>query len=98
MKDCIFCRIVIGEIPAHTVYSDLHTVAFLDIQPHAKGHTLLIPKLHAETVLDLNEELLKTLLPATKRVMEILDKALGPDGFNVGWNHYEAGGQVVPHL
>ncbi|PIR03426.1 MAG: hypothetical protein COV60_00420 [Candidatus Magasanikbacteria bacterium CG11_big_fil_rev_8_21_14_0_20_43_7] len=98
MKDCIFCKIVAKEIPNYTVYEDSQTLAFLDIQPRAKGHTVVIPKVHAETIFDLNEELLKALLPAVERATETLEKILQPDGFNIGWNHGEAGGQAVPHL
>lgn len=98
MKDCIFCQIVTKEIPNYTVYEDSQALAFLDIHPRAKGHTVVIPKVHAETIFDLNEELLKSLLPAVKHATEIIEKKLRPDGFNIGWNHGEAGGQVVPHL
>ncbi len=98
MKDCIFCKIVAGDIPNFTVYEDSQTLAFLDIHPRAKGHTVVIPKIHAETVFDLNEELLKSLLPAVQRATEKLEKVLQPEGYNIGWNHGEVGGQVVPHL
>ncbi len=98
MKNCIFCTIVEGSIPNHTVYEDSQTLAFLDIEPRSKGHTVVIPKVHAETIFDLNEELLKALMPAVQRVTERLEKTLQPDGYNIGWNHGEAGGQAVPHL
>lgn len=99
MQDqCIFCKIIKKEIPNYTVHEDVTALAFLDVQPHAKGHTLVIPKIHAETLLDLNEELLKELLPFVQKTMERIDHVLHPDGFNVGWNHQDAGGQVVPHL
>lgn len=98
MSECIFCNIVSGEIPNHTVYEDNHVLAFLDINPLSKGHTVLIPKVHAETVFDLNDELEKELFPAIDRVMHIIQEKLSPEGFNVGWNHLQAGGQAVPHL
>lgn len=98
MHDCIFCKIIQGEIPNHTVYESNHVLAFLDINPHAKGHAVLVPKVHAETLFDLNEELQKEFFPAIRAVMERIDRVLHPDGYNVGWNHGEAGGQVVPHL
>ena len=98
MTDCLFCKIVAGAVPNYTVYEDNHTLAFLDITPHAKGHTVLIPKVHAETGYDLNEEIAKELMPAIRRTMERIDRVLNPDGYNVGWNHGQAGGQVVPHL
>ena len=96
--DCIFCKIIKGEIPNYTVYEDEHVLAFLDINPHAKGHTVVIPKVHAETFLDLNEELLEHLFIGVKKTMEKINNVLNPDGFNVGWNEKPAAGQVVPHL
>ncbi|OIO18655.1 MAG: HIT family protein [Candidatus Magasanikbacteria bacterium CG_4_10_14_0_8_um_filter_32_14] len=98
MDNCIFCKIIAGEIPNYTLYEDDFTLAFLDITPRAKGHTLVIPKVHAENLLELDESHVKNLLLAVKKAQEKLDKVLKPDGYNIGWNHGEAGGQVVPHL
>ncbi len=98
MEDCIFCKIIKGEIPNYTVYEDEHVLAFLDIHPHAKGHTIVVPKVHAENYFDLNEDLLEHLSLGIKRAMEKIDKVLSPDGYNVGWNQGEVAGQVVPHL
>ena len=98
MENCIFCKIVKGEIPCHKVYEDDSILAFLDIKPHSKGHTVVIPKSHAETVFGLNDESLQNLMIKVKEIMVLLDEKLSPDGFNVGWNHNSAGGQVVPHL
>lgn len=96
--DCIFCKIVNKEIPNYTVYEDANNLAFLDIHPHAKGHTVVIPKVHAETTFDLNEELLKEFSLAVERSMERIDHVLHPDGYNVGWNHGKSGGQAIAHL
>ncbi len=98
MQDCIFCKISKGEIPNHTVLEDNKNLAFLDINPHAKGHTVVIPKVHAETLFDFDNELSKDLAPFIKKVMEKIDGVLHPDGYNIGWNHGESGGQVVPHF
>lgn len=98
MENCIFCKITKGEIPNYTVYEDEKVLAFLDIHPHAKGHTVIIPKVHAENYFDLNEDLLEHLSLGVKRTMEKIDKVLNPDGYNVGWNHGAVAGQVVPHL
>lgn len=98
MQDCIFCKIIKGEIPNYTIYEDNHSLAFLDINPRAKGHTVVIPKIHAETLFDLNDELLHSFLLAIKKTMKKIDKVLSPYGYNVGWNHGEIGGQVVSHL
>ena len=98
MDNCIFCKIIKKEIPNYTVYEDDHVLAFLDIHPRAKGHAVVVPKLHTETLLELNDELLGFLMAGVKRTQEKIDHVLPPDGYNVGWNHGEAGGQVVPHL
>ena len=98
MDDCIFCKIVNGQIPAHKVYEDENSLAFLDVKPHAKGHTVVIPKKHGITVFDVDDKDYQELLLDVKKVMQILQDKLQPDGFNVGWNHNTAGGQVVPHL
>lgn len=98
MNDCIFCKIIKKEIPCHSVYEDQNILAFLDVHPHTQGHTVVIPKKHAVRIFDLEDKEMSELFIAIKKVMGILDKKLNPDGFNVGWNHNTAGGQVVPHL
>ena len=98
MDNCIFCKIVNKEIPNYTVREDQHSLAFLDINPHAKGHTVVIPKQHVETALELADEEFAKLAASVKRAMEVVNKVLSPDGFNVGWNHGAAGGQAVSHL
>ena len=98
MEDCIFCKIIRGEIPCYKVYQNEKVLAFLDVKPHAKGHTVLVPKQHGETVFDISEEVNLELMKAIVEVMKILREKLDLDGFNVGWNHNTAGGQVVPHL
>lgn len=98
VTDCIFCKIVAKEVPNYTVYEDDTILAFLDIHPHAKGHTVVIPKRHAETVFDMTDDEMKAISLAMKRVMERIKQALNPDGFNTGWNDGKAAGQVVPHV
>ena len=96
MEDCLFCKIIKGEISCNKVYENEHFLAFLDIKPHAKGHTVVIPKKHAITVFSVED--LGPLMNGVKKVMLLLQEKLQPDGFNVGWNHGSAGGQVVKHL
>jgi histidine triad (HIT) family protein len=98
MSDCIFCKIIKGEVPNYTVYEDENILAFLDIFPHAKGHTVVIPKRHLETYLDLSNQEVSHLALGVKKAMEKIQAVLKPDGFNVGWNQKPVGGQVVPHL
>ncbi|HLD72834.1 MAG TPA: HIT family protein [Candidatus Nanoarchaeia archaeon] len=98
MEDCIFCKIGSGKIPAHKVYQDKDFLAFLDIHPHALGHTVIIPKIHAGTIYELEDKESKGLVNFIKKVMKLIEEKIHPDGFNIGWNHNSAGGQVVPHL
>ena len=98
MNDCIFCKISNGEIPCHKVYEDVEHLAFLDVKPHTQGHTVIIPKTHVMTVLELNDKKYLSLMLAVKKVMGLIQEKMDPDGFNIGWNHNTAGGQVVPHL
>lgn len=98
MDTCIFCKVIAGEIPCYKVYEDKDTLAFLDIKPHAEGHTVVIPRKHAETIFDLGEAEMQMLMLVVRKTMIKIDSKLHPDGFNVGWNHAPAGGQVVPHL
>jgi histidine triad (HIT) family protein len=96
--DCIFCKIIKGEIPNHTVYEDEHVLAFLDIFPHAKGHTVIIPKEHYESLEDLSEEQWKNISIALKETLQKVNEKLNPDGTNIGINNKEIAGQVVPHV
>lgn len=98
MDNCIFCKIGAGTIPAPTIYEDSKTRAFLDAKPHSPGHTVVIPKAHGVTIFDFNDKQIQELIVAVKKAMTRINKVLNPDGFNVGWNHNTAGGQVVPHL
>lgn len=96
--NCIFCKIVAGEVPNYTVFEDDIFLAFLDVFPHAMGHTVIVPKRHVNNFTELSDEEMARLLGVVKRVMGKLDGALQPDGYNIGWNERPAGGQVVPHL
>ncbi len=96
--NCIFCKIANREIDALTIHEDASTVAFLDIFPHAAGHTVVIPRAHRETLADLSEEELVTLVRAARNAEDLLERALHPDGFTVGINQGKAAGQAVPHL
>ncbi len=98
MADCIFCRIVAGELKAHVVYEDECVLAFLDIHPASRGHSMVIPKTHVESLDRLDESQVGPLFVGVKQVMGILQKALKPAGMNIGWNHGWAAGQRVNHL
>ncbi|MCR4335543.1 MAG: HIT family protein [archaeon] len=98
MTECIFCKIGSGEIPAKKIYEDQNTIAFLDIFPSAKGHSLVIPKKHYSTLLDIPEMELKELIQIVQKVGAGIMKATQADGFNILQNNKEAAGQIVPHL
>lgn len=97
-KECIFCQIASKKIPAKVVYEDDSSMAFLDINPTNPGHTLVIPKAHIETILDIQPEELSTLIQTVKIVAHALSDALNPDGLNILQNNKEIAGQLVPHV
>ena len=98
MEDCIFCRIAAGTIPAALVHESPGGIAFLDRFPAARGHTLVIPRVHAATLDELPDEAIGDLFRAVKAVIRKISAALHPIAFNIGWNHGEAAGQQVFHL
>lgn len=97
-NNCVFCAIEAGEIPSFKIYEDDRVLAFLDINPFSKGHTLVIPKVHCEGLLDADEDVLAALVLRVKKVAGRLKAALGCDGFNILQNNGEAAGQTVKHI
>ncbi len=96
--DCLFCRIIAGEIPSYNVYEDEFAFAFLDINPIARGHTLVLPRVHVTKLAELEGEALSGLAAALQRVAAGVEKALEPEGLNIFINQGEVAGQVIPHL
>lgn len=97
MTDCIFCRILAGEIPASVVYRDEDFIAFLDIRPVAPGHLLLVPLVHAERLTDLPETVLARELPLAARLARAVLAATGATDFNLFNTNGAASGQEVFH-
>ena len=97
MDDCIFCKIVKGDIPCSKVYEDDKVLAFLDIGPVNKGHALVIPKEHYETILDIPDDLLKEVIVVVKKVTKAVKQGVNADGINVLQSNYKPAGQLVPH-
>ena len=97
MPDCIFCRIVAGHLPAARLLETPEVLAFLDIAPVNYGHTLVIPKAHYQTMLDLPDELWLEMGRVSRRVAQALRTTLYAQGFNICMNNFEAAGQVVFH-
>ena len=97
-ENCIFCKIVAGEIPAERIWEDEEFMAFADIKPAGEGHTLVVPKKHFNTLMDLNESVSNKYIDAIKKTGEILMKKYNADGFNSVLNNGEAAGQIVHHV
>jgi len=98
MENCIFCKIIKGDIPCTKVYEDENILSFLDIAPANKGHCLIMPKEHYETIIDAPEEIINYSLKVTKKIARAMSSSLGNEGFNVLINSYKVAGQLVPHL
>jgi histidine triad (HIT) family protein len=96
MDNCIFCRILSGEIPSNRVYEDEHVVAFRDIQPQAPVHVLIVPKKHMPDVMALDGETSLHLLAAAKKIAEA--EGIDQTGFRLVTNCGEHGAQSVKHL
>ncbi|MHA2298092.1 MAG: HIT family protein [Candidatus Hodarchaeales archaeon] len=98
MNDCIFCKIIKGEIPSYKIYEDDDTLAFLDINPATRGHCLVIPKKHASDLGEADEATVATAYITAKKVGDLLMEKLKPDGMNVLQNNGAAAGQVIKHI
>lgn len=97
MNDCIFCKIVNKEIPAHIIYEDEYSLAFLDNQPNNHGHTLVVPKEHFESVYSTPDETWARLLLSVKKLALTIKNGMDADGINIRMNNEEAAGQDVMH-
>jgi histidine triad (HIT) family protein len=95
---CIFCRIVAGEIPAEVVAREPEVVAFLDVEPLADGHVLVVPRAHAACVEDLTPAAADVLFRTVRRLAGPVREALGAAGTTIGVNNGEATGQTIPHV
>lgn len=98
MSDCIFCKIIAGEIPGYKIYEDEDILAFLDITPVNPGHTLVIPKKHFENFLDLPVEEAQRLVALIKKIAPAVLAGVGASGFNLTLNSGPVSGQLVGHV
>lgn len=96
--DCLFCKIIRKELPSFIVSEDEEIVAFLDIRPSQKGHTLVVPRLHVSDYLGASPELLATVAQRTQKIADATIKAVSADGFNLMVNTKPAAGQVIFHM
>ena len=96
--DCIFCKIINKEIPNYTVYEDEFVLAFLDVEPCSKGHTVIIPKRHANNLSEITDEEWQKLMKSLRAVQQKIEEIIKPAGMNIGINNGNAAGQAVPHV
>ena len=95
---CLFCRVLTGELDAKIIAETDHAVAFLDLHPQSPGHTLVIPKVHAETLIDLPREEAGPLFELVRDTVAQLQDTLDAPGMTIGVNQGIIAGQGVPHL
>lgn len=96
--DCIFCKIINGEIPSAKVYEDEHVFAFLDISQVTKGHTLVIPKTHTKNIYETPEAVAKELFGRVPKIANAIKKVYKPVGMNLLNNNEAPADQSVFHL
>ena len=96
--DCIFCKIIAGEIPSHTLYEDEMFKVILDVGPATKGHALILPKNHYANLYELPEEDAAQAIKLAKKMMIKMTNKLNCDGFNIVQNNGEVAGQTVFHF
>lgn len=97
-KDCIFCKIVAGEIPCTKVFEDDFVLAFMDISPLNKGHLLVIPKEHFLDIVEIDPKLYGHMASVVCNLAKAVKASIDPEGMNVMQLNGKAGNQVVPHL
>ncbi|MFB6282768.1 MAG: HIT family protein [Halobacteria archaeon] len=98
MTDCIFCKIVDGEIPSRTVYEDDEVIAFLDVNPLSRGHTLVVPKEHEASLDDLGDEVHDAVIETVHGIAPDVTEAVDAPAYNLGINNGPEAGQEVPHV
>ncbi len=99
MENCVFCKIVNGEIKTDFILENDSAVSFLDLHPTALGHSLVILKKHYRNILEVEDEKeIVDFFNLLKKTVKILEKVLKCDGFNIGVNHNPAGGQAIFHI
>ena len=96
--DCIFCKIIAGEIPSNTIYEDEEFKVILDVSPAAKGHALILPKEHYADLYEIDEEVAARAMKLAKKLVIHMTDVLNCDGFNLVQNNHEVAGQTVFHF
>jgi histidine triad (HIT) family protein len=96
--DCVFCKVIAGEIPGEVVDSDDRTVTVMDVNPATRGHVVVMPRDHTENLLAVSEEDLAATMKAARRMIERISQTLAPAGFNVLNNMGRAAWQSIFHF
>lgn len=96
--NCIFCKIIGGQIPSNTIYEDEDFKVILDISPASKGHALILPKEHYANIYELPQELAEKVMVLAQKLAAHMTEKLGCDGFNLVQNNGEVAGQTVFHF
>jgi histidine triad (HIT) family protein len=96
--DCIFCKIVAGELPSTQLASDDRVVVFMDINPVSHGHCLVVTREHQPTVYEIGDEDAAAVMAAARRVALAIRDGLKPDGLNLHQSNGAVAGQIVPHF
>jgi histidine triad (HIT) family protein len=97
-EDCLFCKIIAGEIPAQIVDSDEHTVAFMDINPATRGHALVVPREHSADLMEISDADLERTMLAARRLARRMEEVLEPAGYNVLNSCRPAAWQTIFHF
>jgi len=96
-SDCLFCKIIRGEVSSYKIYEDEEIFAFFDIMPCSRGHTLIVPKEHSATFSDMRSQDAANLFKVVNKITKHLKTNLSADGFSIGINNGKAAGQTVMH-
>ena len=98
MEECLFCKIVKGELPSSKIYEDEYTLAFLDLFPVNKGHSLVISKEHYKNIFDVPEESLSKISSVMKNVADAVKNGVNADGISIAQSNGKDAGQVISHI
>jgi histidine triad (HIT) family protein len=96
-ENCIFCKIVKGDIPCAKIFEDDKVLSFLDIAPANKGHALIVTKNHYPTLLEIPDDVLDDMMIKARKIARAMHSALANEGFNILMNNKKVAGQLVPH-
>jgi histidine triad (HIT) family protein len=98
MSECIFCKIIKGEIPCAKILEDDRVLSFVDINPINPGHALVVPKTHYHTLFEVDPDDLHACILAAQKVGRAVYRGVGAEGLNLVQNNYRAAGQLIDHV